>query len=96
MDFYEQIRASISEETGDHDKYVKLAEIAPSDKARRILLDISREEHRHKEFLQEILADGKRDHSTPQHIPVQSASSAESHASNKVVAATAVPTVGII
>ncbi len=102
MDFYEQIRASIAEETGDRDKYAKLAEIAPTDKTKKILLDMSREEWRHREFLQEILSDGKQDHAAqvvqpttshiPQHVPPQSAGGAKPDANHKIISAAIIPT----
>lgn len=59
MEFYEKIKAAIHDETEDNEKYAKMAEIAPTEKAKKILTDISHEEKRHKEYLQEILADIK-------------------------------------
>ena len=57
VDFYSTIEKDIQDEAGDSTKYTNLANIAPTDKARRILLDIAEEERGHKKFLEEILAD---------------------------------------
>ena len=59
MNFYDEIMQSIAEENQDNGKYARLAEKAPTEKARKILTDISHEEERHKEFLQEILNEKK-------------------------------------
>ena len=59
-DFYKEIEKYITDEASDHNKYFKLAEQAPTEKARKILMDIGREEKRHHDFLQEILEDGER------------------------------------
>ena len=67
-EFYEAIKAAVEEENHDKDKYLKLAAMAPTDKARRILTDISAEETRHREFLQGILDDAeihKEQHAEP-------------------------------
>ena len=56
-EFYNEIKSYIQDEAHDHDKYFKLAEKAPTIKARKILMDIGREEKLHHEFLKEILAD---------------------------------------
>ena len=56
-EFCNHIREYITDEQEDNGKYAKLAEIAPTEKARKILSDISKEEEKHKEFLKEILND---------------------------------------
>ena len=80
MDFYNEINAAVHEEAADNNKYIKLAEIAPTEKAKKILMDISREEERHKEFLQEILADGKSEASREDHSAEQNEESSEYNA----------------
>lgn len=70
MDFYNEIAQSIAEECKDNGKYMKLSEIALTDKAKRILRDIAREEERHKEFLQEIMEQGKS-HGEAVHVPAE-------------------------
>ena len=57
MDFYELIEQDIKDETKDNEKYLKLAKMAPTEKARKILTDIASEEHVHMMFLKEILKD---------------------------------------
>lgn len=84
MEFYEAIKAAISDETGDNGKYAKLAEIAPTEKARRILTDMSHEEERHKEYLQEILADSKSAENCENGTESQDESSAEHDAGGEV------------
>lgn len=56
-DFYSLLKGYIDDESKDNNKYVKLAEKAPTEKARKILLDISKEEETHMKFLQEILSE---------------------------------------
>ena len=56
-EFITAIKAAVEEESSDKNKYTKLAAIAPCDKARRILTDISAEEQRHHDYLLEILHD---------------------------------------
>lgn len=68
MDFYDQIMQSIAEESKDNGKYAQLAEIAPTEKAKRILLDMAKEEERHKEYLQEILSENKS-HDQKAYVP---------------------------
>ena len=84
MEFYEAIKAAISDETGDNGKYAKLAEIAPTEKAKKILTDISHEEERHKEYLQEILSDYKRDEHCGADNESQDESSTEHDAGGEV------------
>lgn len=56
-DFYSTIESYVKDEAHDHEKYFDLAKKAPTDKARKILMDIGREEKRHHDFLEEILSD---------------------------------------
>ena len=56
-DFYSTIEGYVKDEAHDHEKYFDLAKKAPTDKARKILIDIGREEKRHHDFLEEILSD---------------------------------------
>lgn len=56
-EFYDKIKEYVDDESADHDKYFKLAEMAPTIKAKKILMDIGREEKLHHEFLKEILND---------------------------------------
>ena len=56
-EFISAIKEAVEEENNDKEKYTKLAAIAPCDKARRILTDISAEEQRHHDYLLEILHD---------------------------------------
>lgn len=53
--FIQQIESAIQEEQADHDKYLILADMAPNEKAKKIILDIANEESIHKKFLMEIL-----------------------------------------
>ena len=84
MEFYEAIKAAISDEAGDNGKYAKLAEIAPTEKAKRILTDMSHEEERHKEYLQEILSDHKSDEHCEADTESQDESRAEHDAGDKI------------
>ena len=63
-EFISAIKEAVEEESNDKEKYTKLAAIAPCDKARRILTDISAEEHRHHDYLTEILHDAERHKNT--------------------------------
>lgn len=56
-DFYSTIEGYVKDEAHDHEKYFDLAKKAPTNKARKILMDIGREEKRHHDFLEEILSD---------------------------------------
>lgn len=56
-DFYSTIESYVKDEAHDHEKYFDLAKKVPTDKARKILMDIGREEKRHHDFLEEILGD---------------------------------------
>lgn len=56
-DFYSTIEGYVKDEAHDHEKYFDLAKKAPTEKARKILMDIGREEKRHHDFLEEILSD---------------------------------------
>lgn len=56
-EFYDAIEKDVLNEADDSAKYLDLARIAPTDKARRILTDMAAEERRHNEYLKEILAD---------------------------------------
>ena len=56
-DFYKAIEDDIAEEANDNIKYLELAKIAPTEKARKILTDIAHEETTHHNYLKEILAD---------------------------------------
>ena len=86
MEFYEKIKAAIHDEAEDNEKYAKMAEIAPTEKAKKILTDISQEEERHKEFLQEILADSKSAEGCEGDTESQDENSKEHDAGNKVAA----------
>lgn len=55
--FYDMIEKDIRDESKDHNKYLELAKIAPTEKARKILTDIAYEESMHHKYLQEILND---------------------------------------
>lgn len=55
--FYTAIERDITSEALDNNKYVELAKMAPTDKARKILLDIAAEEKLHHKYLNEILND---------------------------------------
>lgn len=68
MGFYNDIAQSIAEESQDNNKYTQLAMSAPTEKARKILLDIAQEEQRHKEYLNEILSESKSQ-SEKKHVP---------------------------
>lgn len=82
MDFYDEIMQSIAEENQDNGKYARLAKIAPTEKAKKILTDISHEEERHREFLREIL-NGKKSQSSFG-IPVPHELSPEHDASGEI------------
>ena len=82
MNFYDEIRQHIAEENNDNQKYRQLAEVAPTEKAKKILMDISNEEKRHKEYLQEILGNLKS--SEPQTVPAQTVHSGGRYASSEV------------
>lgn len=82
MDFYDQIMQSIAEENRDNGKYAQLAAIAPTEKAKRILLDMAHEEERHKEYLQEILGNLKS--SEPQTVPAQNVRSGGRYAGGEI------------
>ena len=56
-DFYSEIERYINDEANDHNKYFELAKKAPTEKARKILMDIGREEKKHHDFLKEILSE---------------------------------------
>lgn len=56
-EFYSTIEGYVKDEAHDHEKYFDLAKKAPTNKARKILMDIGREEKRHHDFLEEILSD---------------------------------------
>ena len=56
-DFYSTIESYVKDEAHDHEKYFDLAKKAPTVKARKILMDIGREEKMHHDFLEEILSD---------------------------------------
>lgn len=56
-EFYRLIKQDIEEEANDNEKYLKLAKMAPTEKARKILTDIAAEEKIHHRFLEEILKD---------------------------------------
>lgn len=55
--FYDLIEQDIKDESRDNNKYLELAKIAPTEKARKILTDIAHEESMHHKYLQEILND---------------------------------------
>lgn len=57
MEFYKTIAQDINDEAKDNNKYIELAKSAPTDKARKILLDIAAEEALHHKYLTEILND---------------------------------------
>ena len=57
MDFYEEIKKHVADEASDDNTYLKLAEIAPTEKARKILTDIAHDESMHHKYLKEILSD---------------------------------------
>lgn len=57
MEFYKTIAQDINDEAKDNNKYIELAKSAPTDKARKILLDITAEEALHHKYLTEILND---------------------------------------
>lgn len=82
MNFYDEIRQHIAEENNDNQKYRQLAEVAPTEKAKKILMDISNEEKRHKEYLQEILGNLKS--SEPQTVPTQNVHSGGRYAGGEV------------
>lgn len=90
VDFYDQIRQSIAEESSDNGKYKKLAEIAPTEKMKKILTDIAHEEERHREYLKEILgADIEhpiKSSAGTYRIPPQDSSSSKPDASSKIYA----------
>ena len=44
MDFYEELQKRVDAEASDKDEYLELAKIAPTEKAKKILTDISAEE----------------------------------------------------
>ena len=56
-DFYKQIKKHFEEEAHDNTAYLKLAEMAPTVKAKKILTDIAHEEAIHHKFLKEIMDD---------------------------------------
>lgn len=56
-DFYSTITSYVKDEAHDHEKYFDLAKKAPTEKARKILTDIGREEKKHHDFLKEILSE---------------------------------------
>ena len=82
MNFYDEIRQHIAEETNDNKKYMQLAESAPTERAKKILTDIAHEEERHKEYLQEILGNLKS--SEPQTVPAQNDRSGGRYASGEI------------
>ena len=82
MNFYDEIRQHIAEETNDNKKYMQLAESAPTEKAKKILTDIAHEEERHKEYLQEILGNLKS--SEPQTVPAQNVRSGGRYAGSEI------------
>lgn len=55
--FYDLIEKDIKDEAKDNNKYLELAKIAPTEKARKILTDIAYEESLHHKYLKEILSD---------------------------------------
>jgi rubrerythrin len=55
MDFYEELQKRVDAEASDKDEYLELAKIAPTEKAKKILTDISAEEKMHRRYLQELL-----------------------------------------
>lgn len=55
MDFYEELQKRVEAEASDKDEYLELAKIAPTEKAKKILTDISVEEKMHRRYLQELL-----------------------------------------
>lgn len=57
MDFYGELRKRVNAEEHDKDEYLELAKIAPTEKARKILKDISQEEKMHRRYLKELLED---------------------------------------
>lgn len=61
-DFYSTIANYVKDEAHDHEKYFDLAKKAPTEKARKILMDIGREEKRHHDYLEEILSDRDKTH----------------------------------
>lgn len=56
-DFYSLIEQDIRDESKDNNKYLELAKIAPTEKARKILTDIAAEEKQHHKYLKEILSE---------------------------------------
>lgn len=82
MNFYDEIRQHIAEENNDNQKYRQLAEVAPTEKAKKILMDISNEEKRHKEYLQEILGNLKSSES--QIIPAQAVHGTGRYANSEI------------
>lgn len=60
-DFYKKIKEYYEDESKDNNKYLELAAIAPTVKAKKILTDIAREEAIHHKFLKEILDDANMD-----------------------------------
>ena len=55
--FYDAIEKDIMDEAHDNSKYLERAKMAPTEKARKILLDIATEELQHHKHLKEILKD---------------------------------------
>lgn len=55
--FYDMIAQDIQDEAKDNNKYLELAKIAPTEKARKILTDIAAEEKLHHKYLSEILSE---------------------------------------
>lgn len=82
MNFYDEIRQHIAEENNDNQKYRQLAEVAPTEKAKKILMDISNEEKRHKEYLQDILGNLKSSES--QIIPAQAVHGTGRYANSEI------------
>lgn len=83
-DFYSLLKGYVEDEAKDKDKYVKLAEKAPTEKARKILLDISREENIHRKFLQEILNDCPKSCYQEDDLSSESGNDSELDADNEI------------
>lgn len=55
--FSDKLLDAVNEEEHDYKKYIELSNEAETNKQKIILLDIAKEELRHKKFLQELLND---------------------------------------
>lgn len=84
MDFYEELQKRVEAEASDKDEYLELAKIAPTEKAKKILTDISAEEKMHRKYLQELLDERPKSYCKTENKPGSDSENSGLDASDKI------------